>query len=575
MFSFFLIFSFSFEYEIFYDSMYTTRKVLPVDPTKYFPICNATSISKENLKMGEIISGEKLGKLGGKIDSESNNAVTYTCEKTFNSKEVEKLQEIILSEYRAGFSVADLPVASHTVGQFRYQNVPIGYKDGPDFLVRNKFVFQVASRTVNKKNEILMFDSATFQNSYTLLKENETIKFSYSISNVKPLEKHSRANRDPEFSVMNKSMKAYFVISVVIALFCVSSAVVIYVQNRSKDTDGAASTRGLDLEFDDTSNLDEIGWRLLHGDVFRSPQHNILFSSLVGVGIEFALTLLIVFVLAFFGVFDIVSFPTFVEPFVLIYFFTAPLNGFFATKIFKTIGRQFWKKNLALSGTAASMFLFVSYVLLQVGFTSGDSSAKVTIKYLIKTSFVIFGGSFFFHVIGSVPALKSAAFTVPTAVNQLPRHIPQQPFSSSMLFSCVTGGFAVFVIISLVLHMILESLWTGFSFFDTFGRATVSFGCAILVSAGVSIIAVYTMLSSEDYRWWWRSFLVPASAGIYACLYAIIFAIRTCKPALGDLVPYIIESLLIGAVLFVSCGCAGFFGSFIFVLSLYDSLKME
>ena len=559
--------------------MYSPKKILPLDPSNYFPICKSSKVQFDQRKLGEILAGEKLGKIGNNITCESNQKLDFYCDKKYDNKEIENLKRAIDNEYRAGFSISGLPVASYSKGEFRYQHVPIGYKAGTNYFIRTKFDFGYSCDSLKKGNTVFVFDSVTSKDTFSLLNEGVQFNFTYTITSIDPTEyinqKYTRVIRDPEFGTSTKNLTIYHCISLVLAAFCIISAVVLYMQNNNKSDDNSTITKGFDFDFDDTAGLDEIGWRLLHGDVFRSPSANILLCAMVGAGVEFAISLLIVFIYTYFGFFEITSLSSFIEPFVVIYFFTAPLNGFLSMKLFKTVGRQFWKRNLLVSGIFSSVFFFVCYVILQISFLKGNSSATVSFSYLIKTSFIIFGGSFFFHVLGSVPALKSAAFSKPTEVNQLPRHIPNQPFTSSVFVAMILGGFIVFILISLNYHMLLESLWTGLSFYDMFGSGSISLILAFTTSIGVSIIAVYTMLSSEDYRWWWRAFITPASCGIFVFIYGVGYAMMSAKHSFGLLIPYIIESLMFAFVIGLSCGSVGFFGAFVFVRLLYDSLKME
>ena len=46
---------------------------------------------------------------------------------------------------------------------------------------------------------------------------------------------------------------------------------------------------------------EESGWKLVHGDVFRSPQNLVLLSALVGTGAQLAMLVLIVIILAIVG----------------------------------------------------------------------------------------------------------------------------------------------------------------------------------------------------------------------------------------------------------------------------------
>jgi hypothetical protein len=46
---------------------------------------------------------------------------------------------------------------------------------------------------------------------------------------------------------------------------------------------------------------EESGWKLVHGDVFRSPRNLVLLSALVGTGAQLAMLILLVILLAIVG----------------------------------------------------------------------------------------------------------------------------------------------------------------------------------------------------------------------------------------------------------------------------------
>lgn len=58
-----------------------------------------------------------------------------------------------------------------------------------------------------------------------------------------------------------------------------------------------------DEEMDDMERDlgDEYGWKQVHGDVFRSPTHNMLFSSLIGTGFQLTTVVFSVIIFAIIG----------------------------------------------------------------------------------------------------------------------------------------------------------------------------------------------------------------------------------------------------------------------------------
>ena len=44
-----------------------------------------------------------------------------------------------------------------------------------------------------------------------------------------------------------------------------------------------------------------------------------------------------------------------------------------------------------------------------------------------------------------------------------------------------------------------------------------------ITSAEIAIVMTYYQLCSEDYNWWWRSFLTPGSSALYLFIYACVY----------------------------------------------------
>jgi len=72
------------------------------------------------------------------------------------------------------------------------------------------------------------------------------------------------------------------------------------------------------------------------------------------------------------------------------------------------------------------------------------------------------------------------------------------------------------------LFFVLSSLWMH-PIYYLFGFPFLVIVILFITCSEVSIVLVYFQICSEDYRWWWRSFLVSASCSFYLFLYAIFF----------------------------------------------------
>jgi transmembrane 9 superfamily protein 2/4 len=56
-----------------------------------------------------------------------------------------------------------------------------------------------------------------------------------------------------------------------------------------------------------------------------------------------------------------------------------------------------------------------------------------------------------------------------------------------------------------------------------FGVLFVVFLILIITCAEITIVLCYFQLCSEDYHWWWRSYLTSGSSALYLMLYSAFY----------------------------------------------------
>merc|ERR1712003_48822 len=104
----------------------------------------------------------------------------------------------------------------------------------------------------------------------------------------------------------------------------------------------------------------------------------------------------------------------------------------------------------------------------------------------------------------------------------IPRQIPAQPWFIQPGFSCLVGGMLPFGAVFTELFFIMSSLWQH-QFYYLFGFLGLVLGILIVTCAEISIALTYFQLTSEDYNWWWRSFLSSSASAFYVFLYSILY----------------------------------------------------
>jgi transmembrane 9 superfamily protein 2/4 len=302
---------------------------------------------------------------------------------------------------------------------------------------------------------------------------------------------------------------------------------------------------------------EDSGWKLVHGDVFRSPRHTLLLSILLGSGAQlFVMTgLTVAFALLGFLSPSNRGFLTTVS--LLLYTILGCVGGFVSARAYKTYGGENWKLNIALTPVLVPGIVFSTFFLLNLFVWFKGSSGAVPLSTMIAIIGIWFFISVPLSVAGSWLGFKQRIPETPTRVNQIPRQIPPSPTSLRPIPSMLMTGVLPFCAIFVELYPILTSLWTS-KIYYMFGFLFICYGIMVLTAACTTILLVYFMLCAEDYRWQWRAFIGSGMTGAYVFLISLWFWItRISFSGLTSAVLYVGYSALIGFLVFVLCGKLG------------------
>merc|ERR1712203_725385 len=124
--------------------------------------------------------------------------------------------------------------------------------------------------------------------------------------------------------------------------------------------------------------------------------------------------------------------------------------------------------------------------------------------------------------VGAYVGAQQPAIELPVGTSLLPRRIPEQPWYMQPGITALIGGILPFGAVFTELFFIMSSLWQH-QFYYMFGFLALVLMILIVTCAEISIALTYFQLTSEDYRWWWRSFLASGSSAPYVFVYAIIY----------------------------------------------------
>jgi len=176
--------------------------------------------------------------------------------------------------------------------------------------------------------------------------------------------------------------------------------------------------------------------------------------------------------------------------------------------------------------------------------------------------------------LGSRLALRRPIPSHPGTVTQIPRQIPAQKWYMHFIFSTLMGGILPFGAVFIELYFILTSIWQH-SYYVLFGFLFLVFLILIITCAEISIVMVYFQLCSEDWHWWWRSYMTSGSSAVYMFLYSIFYFTRLDLHGFISGLLYFGYTAILCLFFFVLTGTIGFYASYYFVKIIYGAIHQD
>ncbi|KAL3421121.1 endomembrane protein 70 [Phlyctema vagabunda] len=370
--------------------------------------------------------------------------------------------------------------------------------------------------------------------------------------------------------------------SAIIVIFLTITVVSILLRALKKDI--ARYNRLDNINLDDLSGTsvvaedgvqEDSGWKLVHGDVFRTPNSPLILSVFLGNGAQLFVMTGFTIAFALLGFLSPSNRGSLGTIMVLLYTVLGFIGGYVSARVYKSFGGESWKLNIALTPTLVPGIVFGTFFFLNLFLWAKESSGAVP----FTTMLVIVGIWFLISVplsfAGSWFGFRQPPVAAPVRTNQIPRQIPPSTTYMKLLPSMALVGILPFGAIFVELYFIMSSIWFSKVYY-MFGFLFLCYGLMIITCAAVTVLMVYFLLCSENYHWHWRAFLTAGASAGYVFANALIYWVS--KLQLGGLagsVLYIGYSALISFLFFILTGSIGFFASWLFVQKIYGSIKID
>ncbi|CAO3692256.1 unnamed protein product [Rhizopus stolonifer] len=320
---------------------------------------------------------------------------------------------------------------------------------------------------------------------------------------------------------------------------------------------------------------EDYGWKLVHGDVFRPPNHNMILSVLIGSGVQLIAMTGLTLVFAVLGFLSPSNRGALATMMILFFMVFSCVSGFASARTYKMNGGESWKLNMVLTatllpGTLLGGLLGLNFFLI---YSNASGAVPFGTMFAIVALWLII--SFPLSLFGSYIGFRKPRIEHPVRTNQIPRQVPDQPFYLQPIPSIFMGGILPFGAIFIELYFIMNSIWFHRIYYGI-GFLFLVFGVLIMTCSQVAVLMCYFHMCNEDYHWTWRAFLTAGATGFYVYTYSFLYYFTKLNiNSFTSTVLYFGYSSIISILVTIMTGSIGYLSCFYFLRKIFASIKVD
>ncbi len=561
-----------------------------------FQFCKPQKIVKQTESLGSALFGDRIFNSPFEIRMLKNESCKSLCNSKYSKADARFINRNIRRGYTHNWVIDGLPAATsfkdeRTNSIFYGPGFGLGDIDNKGTTHINNHYdiiveYHVTPKGKNRVVGVLIEPSSRLQSigedgnlqcnpnadAITLSMDDEddpnnNVLFSYSVSFV-PSKTAWATRWDKYLHVYDPKIQWISLINfTIIIIFLAGIMVNILIRALRRDL-----VRYNEVDLDEEVQ-DDGGWKLVHGDVFRAPQHSLLLSVFIGSGFQLLLMCIVAIIFALLGLLSPSNRGSLGTAIVLLYAFFGIAGGFLSAYVYKFFGGDKWKLNALLTPLLVPSIMFFVFLSLNFFLIFAKSSGAVPIGTMFAVVFIWFLISIPLSLIGSFIGWKKQLPENPVRTNQIPRQIPVQPFYLKFIPTTLVAGIFPFGAMVVELYFIFNSIWFQ-KIYYMFGFLFICFILMILATAIVTVLMSYYILCAENYHWQWRSFLIAGGCALYVFIDSLCL-VGFSVSGFTSIVLLFGYSLMISFAVFILCGTIGFISTWVFVRKIYGALKVD